>query len=154
MGENKFRYILSRDINSVVSYQVDKLEGNLFTKYFSEGENCIEKCTPEIYVECALYLNGTPFVLPRRIRFEPTGKPKCRDESIKLSAKYRDLASDAQLAFTVWDASSVKQDKIIGGATFCLSNNKKQLKSGQQKLRLWPGIKANGSVPTTTPKVT
>lgn len=146
MGGNKFRYILSRDINSAVSYQVDKLEGNLF----SEGYNCIENLTPELYVECALYLSGTPFGLPTRTRFEPTGKPKCRDESIKLSAKYRDLTFDAQLAFTVWDVSSVKQDKIIGGATFCLFN-KKQLKSGQQKLRLWPGIKADGSVPTTTP---
>ena len=55
------------------------------------------------------------------------------------------------LKLQVWDVSSLKKDEIIGGATFRLFNSKKQLKSGQQKLRLWPGVKADGSVPTTTP---
>lgn len=151
MGGNEFRYILSRDINSPVAYQVVKLEGKLLTKSFSEWENCIENLTPELYVECALYLGGDPFGLPARTRLEPTGEPKCWKEFSKLSAKYRDLTADAQLAFTVWDVSSLKKDEIIGGATFRLFNSKKQLKSGQQKLRLWPGVKADGSVPTTTP---
>lgn len=151
MSGNEFRFFLSCDINSPVAYQVDKLEGKLFTKSFSEGENCIENLTPELYVECALYIDGASFGLPTRTRLEPTGKPNCLNEFSELSAKYRDLTADAQLAFTVWDVSSLKQDVVIGGATFCLFNSKKQLKTGQQKLRLWPGRKADGSVPTTTP---
>jgi phosphatidylinositol 3-kinase len=40
---------------------------------------------------------------------------------------------------------------LIGGATILLFNGKKQLKTGKQKLRLWPGKEADGSFPTTTP---
>jgi phosphatidylinositol 3-kinase len=129
MSGNKFRFFLSCDINSPVAYQVDKLEGKLFTKSFSEGENCIENLTPELYVECALYIDGASFGLPTRTRLEPTGKPNCLNEFSELSAKYRYLTADAQLAFTVWDVSSVKKYVVIGGATFYLFNRKKQLKT-------------------------
>jgi len=40
---------------------------------------------------------------------------------------------------------------LIGGATILLFNNKKQLKTGKQKLRLWAGKEADGTSPTTTP---
>lgn len=40
---------------------------------------------------------------------------------------------------------------MIGGATILLFSSKKQLKTGKQKLRLWPGKEADGSFPTTTP---
>jgi len=40
---------------------------------------------------------------------------------------------------------------LIGGATILLFNNKKQLKTGKQKLRLWTGKEADGTYPTSTP---
>nr|CAD1822733.1 unnamed protein product [Ananas comosus var. bracteatus] len=65
--------------------------------------------------------------------------------------KVRDLTSKAQLAFTVWDVSSSSEDGLVGGATVFLFNSKKQLKTGRQKLRIWPQKKADGTIPTTTP---
>lgn len=51
--------------------------------------------------------------------------------------------------------SSGEDRNIIGGATIFLFNRKKQLKTGRQKLRLWPKKEADGRIPTTTPgKVT
>lgn len=40
---------------------------------------------------------------------------------------------------------------VVGGATLSLFSSKRQLKTGKQKLRLWHGRQADGSVPTKTP---
>ena len=47
--------------------------------------------------------------------------------------------------------SSGEDGNIVGGATIFLFNNKKQLKTGRQKLRLWPQKEAARRVPTPTP---
>jgi len=47
--------------------------------------------------------------------------------------------------------SSGEEPEIVGGATIFLFNSKRQLKTGRQKLRLWPKKEADGGVPTTTP---
>lgn len=55
----------------------------------------------------------------------------------------------------MWDVSSGEDPEAVGGATIFLFNSKRQLKTGRQKLRLWPKKEADGGVPTTTPgKVT
>uniref|UniRef100_A0A0D6QW47 phosphatidylinositol 3-kinase n=2 Tax=Araucaria cunninghamii TaxID=56994 RepID=A0A0D6QW47_ARACU len=151
MGGNEFRFFLSCDINSPVAYRVDRLEGTPPKKSSSESENGLESPIPELYVECALYIDGNLFGLRTKTRLESTGKPNNWNDFGTLTAKYRDLTADAQLAFTVWDVSSSKQDVVVGGATLRLFNSKKQLKTGQHKLRLWLGREADGSVPTTTP---
>lgn len=105
----------------------------------------------ELFVECALYIDGAPFGLPTRTRLESAGLSYCWSELITLSTKYRDLTAHSQLALTVWDVSRGKEEELIGGATILLFNRKKQLKTGKQKLRLWLGKEADGSFPTTTP---
>lgn len=104
-----------------------------------------------MYVDCALYLDGAPFGLPTRTRLESSGHPYCWSELITLSTKYRDLTSQAQLALTVWDVSCGTDDGLVGGTTVILFNSKKRLKMGKQKLRLWPGKEADGTIPTKTP---
>lgn len=47
--------------------------------------------------------------------------------------------------------SSGEGKSVVGGATIFLFNSKKQLKTGKQKLQLWPQKEADGRVPTTTP---
>jgi hypothetical protein len=53
--------------------------------------------------------------------------------------------------YQVWDVSSPRQEVAVGSATLGLFSRKKQLKTGKQKLRLWRGREADGSVPTSTP---
>ncbi|CAH8252526.1 unnamed protein product [Arabidopsis lyrata] len=55
MGANEFRFFLSCDINSPVTFRVEKLDGNLPVKkssdsvvFFFLGEK-----KPELYIECA-----------------------------------------------------------------------------------------------------
>lgn len=152
MNGNEFRFFLSCDINLPVTFKIERLEGNLpqsppNSDIISSNDNKYA----ELYVECALYLDGAPFGLPTRTRLESSGPPCCWNELITLSTKYRDLTSQAQLAVTVWDVSCGNDDSLVGGATFFLFNSKKQLKTGRQKLRLWPGKEADGTIPTTTP---
>ncbi|CAK7328998.1 unnamed protein product [Dovyalis caffra] len=155
MSRKEFRFFLSCDINLPVTFRVDRLEGPLPspTKSPNSGIDSIitEERKAELYVECALYIDGAPFGLPIRTRLEAGGASYCWNELITMSTKYRDLTAHSQLAFTVWDVSCGKDEGLIGGATILLFNNKMQLKTGKQKLRLWPGKEADGSFPTTTP---
>ncbi|GAU33793.1 hypothetical protein TSUD_221310 [Trifolium subterraneum] len=151
MTGNEFRFFLSCDINLPVTFRIERLEGNLpFPKSpNSENNGSAEDVTGELYVECALHIDGAPFGLPTRTRLESMGPSYCWNELITLTAKYRDLTAQSQLTFTVWDLSH--GEGLIGGATIILFNNKKQLKTGKQKLRLWAGKEADGTFPTSTP---
>ncbi|CAA7402283.1 unnamed protein product [Spirodela intermedia] len=153
MSGNEFRFFLSCDINLPVTFRIDRLEGNLQQPSVSppESGSLSEGRSAELFVECALYLDGSLFGLPTRTRLESSGQPYCWNELITLSTKYRDLTAHSQLALTVWDVSRGKGKVPVGGATVHLFNNKKQLKTGKQKLRLWLEKEADGSYPTTTP---
>ncbi|XP_031277036.1 phosphatidylinositol 3-kinase, root isoform isoform X2 [Pistacia vera] len=153
MGSNEFRFFLSCDINLPVTFRVERLEGTLpsVNSPNSVIDSTTEERRPELYVECALYIDGAPFGLPTRTRLESMGPSYCWNELITLSTKYRDLTEHSQLALTVWDVSCGKDEGLVGGATILLFNSKKQLKTGKQKLRLWQGKEADGSLPTTTP---
>ncbi|XP_022005232.1 phosphatidylinositol 3-kinase, root isoform isoform X2 [Helianthus annuus] len=155
MTGNEFRFFLSCDINLPVTFRIEKLEGNLPSTNSSNpadiGSVVVEEKKPELYVECALYIDGAPFGLPMRTRLESSGPPYCWGELITLSTKYRDLTTNSQLAITVWDVSCGKDEGLVGGATIHLFNVKKQLKTGKHKLRLWQGKEADGSIHSTTP---
>ncbi|XP_011042652.1 PREDICTED: phosphatidylinositol 3-kinase, root isoform [Populus euphratica] len=149
MSGREFRFFLSCDINLPVTFRVERLHGPLPSSPTKSPNS--EEINAELYVECALYIDGAPFGLPIRTRLESGGASYCWNELITMSTKYRDLTAHSQLAFTVWDVSCGKDEGLIGGATILLFNNKMQLKTGKQKLRLWPGKEADGSFPTTTP---
>ncbi|KAK3017117.1 hypothetical protein RJ639_006967 [Escallonia herrerae] len=154
MTGNEFRFFLSCDINLPVTFRIERLEGilpALKSRNSALTDSNTEERRPELYVECALYIDGAPFGLPMRTRLESTGPSYCWNELITLSTKYRDLTANSQLALTVWDVSCGKHEGLIGGATIHLFNVKKQLKTGKHKLRLWLGKEADGSICTTTP---
>ncbi|KAL9258130.1 Phosphatidylinositol 3-kinase, root isoform-like protein [Drosera capensis] len=152
MSSNEFRFFLSCDINLPVTFRIDKLEGSLPPSKAAESEVgfSTEERRAELFVECALYIDAAPFGLPMRTRLE-SGQTFSWNELITLSTKYRDLTAQSQLAFTVWDVSCGKHEGLVGGATILLFNNKKQLRTGKQKLRLWFGKEADGTVPSATP---
>ncbi|CAM6104701.1 unnamed protein product [Calypogeia fissa] len=149
MSGNEFRFFLSCDINLPVTFRIEALDGEPPSNPVSDLD--ARKSTPELYVECTLYIDGVLFGLPTRTRLASIEKPCRWNELVTLSAKYRDLTANAQLALTVWDVSHPRQEVAIGGATLRLFSSKKQLKTGKQKLRLWRGEEADGSVPTSTP---
>jgi hypothetical protein len=50
-------------------------------------------------------------------------------------------------AITVWSVT----DRPIGGATISFFNQNGKLRSGLQKLALWEGVEADGSIDSNTP---
>ncbi|XP_057528744.1 phosphatidylinositol 3-kinase, root isoform isoform X2 [Amaranthus tricolor] len=152
MSGNEFRFFLSCDINLPVTFRIDRLEGTLqpLKSLNSDIGYAAEERRGELFVECTLYIDGAPFGLPMQTRLE-SGQSFSWSELITLSTKYRDLTAHSQLLFTVWDVSCCKEEGLIGGATILLFNNKKQLRTGKQKLRLWLGKEADGAFPSSTP---
>ncbi|KAG0614104.1 hypothetical protein M758_6G151500 [Ceratodon purpureus] len=151
MNGNEFRFFLSCDINLPVTFRVEALHGDPPAAPAPDGLIGAGSSTPELFVECALFIDGVLFGLPTRTRLASIEKPWRWNELVTLSAKYRDLTANAQLALTVWDVSSPRQEVVVGGATLALFSSKKQLKTGKQKLRLWRARQADGSVPSKTP---
>nr|CAN76735.1 hypothetical protein VITISV_012040 [Vitis vinifera] len=102
MSGNEFRFFLSCDINLPVTFRIERLEGNLpsVKSSISEFDYTTEERRAELYVECALFIDGAPFGLPTRTRLESTGPSYCWNELITLSTKYRDLTAHSQLALT------------------------------------------------------
>ncbi|KAI0523993.1 hypothetical protein KFK09_003357 [Dendrobium nobile] len=153
MSGHEFRFFLSCDISLPVTLRIDRLEGNLpqSSAVVSEVDSAAGSRNAELFVECALHIDGALFGLPTRTRLESSGQPYCWNELITLSTKYRDLTPQAQLSLTVWDVSCDDDDCVVGGATISLFNKQKQLRTGRQKLRLWPRREADGSIPSSTP---
>ncbi|XP_044949205.1 phosphatidylinositol 3-kinase, root isoform [Hordeum vulgare subsp. vulgare] len=145
INSSEFRFFLSCDISLPLTFRV------LQAPIPPPAQDGLDKKVSELFVECKLYIDGIQFGLPVNTRLESSGPPYCWNELITLCTKYRDLTSLAQLAFTVWDVSSGEGKSVVGGATIFLFNSKKQLKTGKQKLQLWPQKEADGRVPTTTP---
>ncbi|CAF2133570.1 hypothetical protein YC2023_033034 [Brassica napus] len=54
-------------------FRTEKLDGILPVDKSTESEDK----RPELYVECALYIDGVPFGLPMRTRLNTTGPPYC-----------------------------------------------------------------------------
>ncbi|KAI3698686.1 hypothetical protein L2E82_42419 [Cichorium intybus] len=70
---NEFRFFLSCDIKLPVTFRIEKLEGHLPPTNFPnpvEIGTIVEDKKPELYVECALYIDGAPFGLPMRTRYQ------------------------------------------------------------------------------------
>eukprot|EP00897_Mesotaenium_endlicherianum_P004521 jgi/Mesen1/4097/ME000215S03375 len=108
--------------------------------------------TPELYVECELFIDGARFGLPMRTRQATMGKGCRWNEWVTLSVKYSDLTANAQLAFTVWDVAQPRCEVAVGGATLPLFGRKRTtLRTGATKLHLAPSRVADGSLPSSTP---
>ncbi len=66
-------------------------------------------------------------------------------------AQYCDLPHDAQLAVTAWAVAAGAPPAPAGGAAMPLFSKKGRLKTGLQRVRLWPGRRADAACPSATP---
>ncbi|KAG2258271.1 hypothetical protein Bca52824_077565 [Brassica carinata] len=80
MGASEFRFFLSCDLSSPVIFRTEKLDGILPVDKSTDSEDK----RPELYVECALYIDGAPFGLPMRTRLNTTGPPYCWNKLITV----------------------------------------------------------------------
>ncbi|KAI4988027.1 hypothetical protein ZWY2020_029657 [Hordeum vulgare] len=124
INSSEFRFFLSCDISLPLTFRV------LQAPIPPPAQDGLDKKVSELFVECKLYIDGIQFGLPVNTRCSALPRLSIR---------------------SVWDVSSGEGKSVVGGATIFLFNSKKQLKTGKQKLQLWPQKEADGRVPTTTP---
>lgn len=70
---------------------------------------------------------------------------------VTLPISYADLPRDAQLCITLYDCAGPGRQLPVGGTTISLFGKHGVFRQGMLDLRVWPGVEADGSVPTTTP---
>lgn len=61
------------------------------------------------------------------------------------------MPRDAQLCVTLYDCAGPGRQLPVGGTTISLFGKHGVYRQGMLDLRVWPGIEADGSVPTSTP---
>ncbi|XP_011311531.1 phosphatidylinositol 3-kinase catalytic subunit type 3 [Fopius arisanus] len=70
---------------------------------------------------------------------------------VTLPISYSDLPRDAQLTITIYDCAGPGRQVPVGGTTISLFGKYGVFRQGMLDLRVWPGVEADGNVPTSTP---
>ncbi|KAJ3348201.1 Phosphatidylinositol (PI) 3-kinase [Kappamyces sp. JEL0680] len=73
------------------------------------------------------------------------------NEWIIFSIPYSSLPLSSCLAITVWACKGPRSHYPVGGSTFQLFGKNKTVKKANYRLKIWPGVVADGSLNTTTP---
>jgi len=136
----EFRYFLSNSVNISARLMVASLEQPAGTL----GEHAAEA-----YLTAQIWCDGRPVHSVPMSTHVPSRSSHSEaqwDEWVVLPMKYRDLSRSAMLAMTVWSATG----KPLGGTTLAFFDADGVLRTGLQKLVLWPGVEADGSVNSAT----
>lgn len=70
---------------------------------------------------------------------------------VYLPLSYTDLPRDAQLCITLYDCAGPGRQIPVGATTISLFGKHGVYRQGMLDLRVWPGVEADGGVPTSTP---
>jgi len=70
---------------------------------------------------------------------------------VTLPISYTDLPRNAQLCITLYDCGGPGRKLPVGGTTISLFGKHGIFRQGMLDLKVWPGVKADGNVPTSTP---
>ncbi|BGP25770.1 phosphoinositide 3-kinase [Rhodotorula toruloides] len=107
----------------------------------------------DLFVRVELWADNKPLIPPVQTAHKAFKSRTQIDwnEHIALPIRYRDLPLGSQLAVTVYDIAGPGELAVVGGSTLRLFGNKCTLKKGKQRLFLWKGKEADGSVETETP---
>ncbi|XP_032668261.1 phosphatidylinositol 3-kinase catalytic subunit type 3 isoform X2 [Odontomachus brunneus] len=76
---------------------------------------------------------------------------KIWNQWVTLPISYADLPRDAQLCITLYDCAGPGRQLPVGGTTIPLFGKHGVFRQGMLDLRVWPGVEADGGVPTSTP---
>ncbi|KAK9832006.1 hypothetical protein WJX81_007953 [Elliptochloris bilobata] len=155
-----FVFYLSCDINLPVRVRIDRLLGRLPALQHArqvalnaDGDAVPQEArAPALYVVAALCALGEVLALPARSPFAPASADGCTWGAwLAFPIKYRDLPHDAQLAVTVWSVREGAPPVPAGGAAMLLFSKKGRLKTGLQRVCLWPERAADVACPSATP---
>ncbi|KAJ3192244.1 Phosphatidylinositol (PI) 3-kinase, partial [Entophlyctis luteolus] len=109
------------------------------------------RATVEPFIICQVFSDGKLILPPVRTSHQSfSTKEWIWNEWLSFPIKYKDLSLSSKIAFTIWDVHSPGRAIPIGGSTFSIFDENKTVKKGKQKLKIWPGVEADGSSNTRT----
>lgn len=159
MDRDFYSFARLSDLNLNLTFRISSLQGKLDrisrTQLLERPEarhwGAQQSQYPDLLVECRLFSDNKPLSVPIKTAYKPFRNNHQWNEWITLPYKLCDLPLGAQLTFTIYDVASSNAARTIGGTTLSLFSKKGTLKSAQHRLFVWKGVKADGSVETTTP---
>ncbi|XP_032217979.2 phosphatidylinositol 3-kinase catalytic subunit type 3 [Nematostella vectensis] len=158
-AQDKFHYVYSSDVDDNLEIKICTLEGKrdrqghkeLLDDPLLRYSGLYQSECSDLYVTCTIYADDRPLSLPTGTSYRPFSTRWNWNEWLKLPIKYPDLPRNAQLAFTIWDVYGPRKSTPVGGTTVSLFGKYGTLRHGMHDLKVWPGVEADGKMPTSTP---
>ncbi|CAB0016862.1 unnamed protein product [Nesidiocoris tenuis] len=160
--EDTFHYVYSSALHKHIELKIGSLEGFKttivererildepmlkFSGLYSDGDG-----KADFMVMCQVWADNRALCLPVWTSYKPFTNRWNWSEWVTLPIMYSDLPHNAQLALTVYDCVGPAQMTPVGGTTLTLFGKRKVYRQGMLDLKVWPGKKADGQEPTTTP---
>ncbi|EGU11319.1 Atypical/PIKK/PI3K protein kinase [Rhodotorula toruloides ATCC 204091] len=159
--DSQISFLKHGDLAQLVAIKVASFEGHIpqrpLTDLLDHPElkhhGFQQQLPSDLFVRVELWADNKPLIPPVQTAHKAFKSRTQIDwnEHITLPIKYRDLPLGSQLAVTVYDIAGPGELAVVGGSTLRLFGNKCTLKKGKQRLFLWKGKEADGSVETETP---
>lgn len=159
--DSQISFLKHGDLAQLVAIKVASFEGHIpqrpLTDLLDHPElkhhGFQQQLPSDLFVRVELWADNKPLIPPVQTAHKAFKSRTQIDwnEHITLPIRYRDLPLGSQLAVTVYDIAGPGELAVVGGSTLRLFGNKCTLKKGKQRLFLWKGKAADGSVETETP---
>ncbi|KAG7203552.1 hypothetical protein KM043_013600 [Ampulex compressa] len=98
-----------------------------------------------------VWAGGRPLALPVHTAYKHFTSRWNWNQWVALPISYSDLPRDAQLCISLYDCAGPGRQLPVGGTTISLFGKHGVFRQGMLDLRVWPGVEADGNMPTTTP---
>ncbi|XP_043278033.1 phosphatidylinositol 3-kinase catalytic subunit type 3 [Venturia canescens] len=158
---DKFFYVYSSSLETRIQIKIGTLEGKRqrpeydkllldpmikFSGLYGAGGG-----KGDLAASLQVWGGGRPLALPVTTAYKHFTSRWNWNQWVTLPISYSDLPRDAQLCITLYDCAGPGTQIPVGGTTISLFGKHGVFRQGMLDLRVWPGVEADGSVPTSTP---
>ncbi|XP_046626088.1 phosphatidylinositol 3-kinase catalytic subunit type 3 [Neodiprion virginianus] len=158
---DKFCYVYSSSLESRIQIKIGTLEGKRqrpeydkllldpmlkYSGLYGNGGG-----RGDLAASLQVWAGGRPLALPVHTAYKHFTSRWNWNQWVTLPIAYSDLPRDAQLCITLFDCAGPGRQLPVGGTTISFFGKHGVFRQGMLDLRVWPGVEADGNVPTTTP---
>lgn len=158
---DKFFYVYSSSLDTRIQVKIGTLEGKRHRPEYDEllldpllkysGLYESGGIRGDLAASLQVWAGGRPLALPVHTAYKHFTTRWNWNQWVYLPLSYTDLPRDAQLCITLYDCAGPGRQIPVGGTTISLFGKHGVYRQGMLDLRVWPGIEADGNIPTSTP---
>lgn len=158
---DKFFYVYSSSLDTRIQIKIGTLEGKRQRPEYDKLliDPMLKYCglygtnggRGDLAASLQVWAGGRPLALPVHTAYKHFTSRWNWNQWVTLPISYSDLPRDAQLCISLYDCAGPGRQLPVGGTTISLFGKHGVFRQGMLDLRVWPGVEANGDVPTSTP---